>query len=248
VGFFDVPPPEPDDDEQRDNDPGGGRWLLGALVIDQFVGWSDQAAVAVRDICMLPDSFEVDVTAWLRRPQRGHGPARHINLGGGRWESRNDDGSLRDEFVRFGVQFPDGGRVTNLDLRHRWPDATEPVHGMTSSGGSTSASHSHRRFSLWPIPESGDIVFVCEWPAYGIAESRLTVDGDELRAAAARSRPVWPDEPRPGRGSDRPWSRPVIDHRRLVARISGIAPPDASTSGEPAGPTGPAEPGPDPGP
>jgi hypothetical protein len=54
---------------------------------------------------------------------------------------------------------------------------------MTTSGGSTSPFHAHRRFSVWPVPASGDIVFVCEWPAYGIAESRLTVDGDDLRAA-----------------------------------------------------------------
>jgi len=232
MGFFDVPAPEPEDrDERSEVSPDGGRWLLGTLVIDEFVGWSDQAAVAVRDICMLPDSFDVEVTAWLRRPARGRRPAPHVNLGGGRWECRNDDGSLRDEFVRFGVQFPDGARVTNVDLRHRWPDATEPAHGLTSSGGSTSPFHAHRRFTVWPVPAAGDIVFVCAWPAYGIAESRLTIGGDDLRSAAARSRPVWPDEPLPGRGSNRPWSRPVVDHRRLIARISGVASPDAASGG-----------------
>jgi hypothetical protein len=64
------------------------------------------------------------------------------------------------------VQFPDGARLTNLDLRIRWP-----------------------------VPVSGDAEFLCEWPAYGIAESRLTLVGDEVRAAAARISGVAAPDP-----------------------------------------------------
>lgn len=53
------------------------------------------------------------------------------------------------------------------------------------------------------------MTLVCEWPLYGIAESRLTLDGDVLRAAVARAQPVWPDEP--------PRSHLSLEHRvRLV--------------------------------
>jgi hypothetical protein len=78
----------------------------------------------------------------------------------------------------------------------------EVIGGRSTHGGSGSFGEAAQRFWIWPVPAAGDLTLVCGWPAYGIAESRLTIDGDELRAAAARARPVWPDEPQaaPGRG------------------------------------------------
>jgi hypothetical protein len=85
MGFFDVPPPEPGESEQRDTDPDGGRWMLGTLVVDQFVGWSEHAAVAVRDICMLPDSFDVEghglAAAATTRPRSARHPWRFRAVG-----------------------------------------------------------------------------------------------------------------------------------------------------------------------
>lgn len=37
---------------------------------------------------------------------------------------------------------------------------------------------------------------VIEWPAEGIGETRTTLDGDSIAAAAARCRPLWPDDAR----------------------------------------------------
>jgi hypothetical protein len=50
-------------------------------------------------------------------------------------------------------------------------------------------------FWIWPIPDAGDVEFVCDWPAQAIPESRIRIDGSVLRDAAARSIAVWPVEP-----------------------------------------------------
>jgi hypothetical protein len=251
MGFFEIPPVDEEEDELPDYDDPGGRWLHGSLTVEEFVGWSEEAAVAVQRIFALPGTFEVEVVAWLRWPprdrrrRRGFRPHREIVLAdNGPWGYREEDGSLPAEFVRFGVQFPDGGRATNIQLGHRWPDATEPAHGMRAHSGSSSSGEADQRFSVWPLPEAGDIVFVCEWPAHGIAESRLTLDGDQLRAAAARARPVWPDEGppvgEPGRSSQR------ILSRRRSARLTATArrSPATAAEGNAATDAEPGQPGP----
>jgi hypothetical protein len=229
MGFFDIPPAEDDEDEDDLADFGDpeGRWLAGALAVEGFVGWSEEAAVAVRRVAALPDSFEVEVVAWLRRPprnrrrRRGTHDREIILAEYGPWGYREEDGSLPVEFVRFGVQFPDGGKATNVGSERHWPDATDPVHGLQTHSGSSSSGEAEQRFSVWPVPAAGDIVFVCEWPAHGIAESRLTLDGDQLRAAAARARPVWPDEGGPGGSTGRSSQR--IRSRRLSTRVTATA-------------------------
>jgi hypothetical protein len=100
---------------------------------------------------------------------------------------------LTDELVRFGVLFPGGVKVTNLDdLWPLSPDATEAMHGMSPRGGSGSEGEVDQEFWIWPLPETGDLTLVCDWPAYDIAESHFVIDGDRLRQAAVRSPPVWP--------------------------------------------------------
>jgi len=136
--------------------------------------------------------------AWLRtapkwRPFPGY-PRRQIILSADRLGLRGEDGSVLKELVRFGVQFPDSAKVTNFDWALRWPGDPEAAHGMESRGGSGSPGGADQEFWIWPIPATGDILLVCEWPAYDIAESRLTLSGDDLRAAARQARPIWPDE------------------------------------------------------
>jgi hypothetical protein len=48
---------------------------------------------------------------------------------------------------------------------------------------------------VWPLPPAGPLVFVCEWPALGVEESRAQLDARLVLDAAARSRPLWPEQP-----------------------------------------------------
>jgi hypothetical protein len=256
MGFFDVSPPPDEDVDDLDEleEQTEGRWLPGVLPVGQFIGRSERAAVAVRELVGLPGGFEVKIVAWLRKPPR-HGARfgpfhREIVLAAhGPWDLRDENGQLADELVRFGVQFPDGSRVTNIDYEQGWPDATEPMHGMSTHGGSSSSGEADQEFWIWPVPVAGDVTLVCEWPAYGIAESRLTIDGDELRTAAARAQPVWPDEPSPDRagtghrGYSAAWRHARMRAGPMVSEAVGepgdLSGPDPDEAGTGPGSSGP---------
>ncbi len=40
---------------------------------------------------------------------------------------------------------------------------------------------------VWPLPPPGPVTFVCEWPAYGIPENHVVVEGALFLAAAGRA-------------------------------------------------------------
>jgi len=45
----------------------------------------------------------------------------------------------------------------------------------------------------WPLPPAGPLEFVCEWPAFGIAESRAGIDARLILDAARHSVRLWPE-------------------------------------------------------
>ena len=50
-------------------------------------------------------------------------------------------------------------------------------------------------YYVWPLPPDGPLRFVCEWPAYGIGESRVEMDAALILDASARAVRFWPDDP-----------------------------------------------------
>lgn len=94
----------------------------------------------------------------------------------------------------FGLTWPDGGRATNLDGSGRWPDATEPAHGLESQSGGGSDREYSQEYWAWPLPGSGPLGLVVEWPAFGIGETTASIDCSLLIAAAERAQPVWPED------------------------------------------------------
>jgi hypothetical protein len=120
------------------------------------------------------------------------------------------------------------------DLAGELPDRSRSVYAL--------------RWVLWPVPPPGPFTVVCAWPARGIPESSVVLDGDaiaaasEASAAAARERPAEPeDEPEAPSwarrsGADEPmawaitaWLRPggPVGSRDVwdpvVARVAGDA-------------------------
>jgi hypothetical protein len=101
-----------------------------------------------------------------------------------------------DELLRFGVQFPNGAKATNLD-RRPFPDDGEPdgpvLLEQGSSGYGTHAWDADEW--LWPLPPPGPLAFVCEWPGRGLGLSRAEIDGERIREAAGRAVTLWPEGP-----------------------------------------------------
>jgi hypothetical protein len=196
MGFFDLPEPPYVDDapEEEDEyvDPTtryvGGLWAESSRVIARTA----EVAVVLNRIVAFPDGFEVTIGSYARgevekEMRRSYGPERH---------HRQEGGTLSEKFLRIGLQFPDGTKLTNIDFM---PGVSmmfrteEPAAGMDPLGGSGNGSDWTETFWVWPIPAEGDVDLVVEWLAYGVLETRISLDGDELRRLSRESRPVWPD-------------------------------------------------------
>jgi len=200
MGFFDRPELEPEDDALDELDDDGyegsrpAAWIPGVVPVELLVARSDDAAVVVSRLSAFPDGFELTVHSHLRRSVK-RGRRAHLNHPM-MWHGVVEPGEpIPDEILRFGVAWPDGGRVTNLnDWDRSRPDATEPTHGLqTHSGGGSDREYS-QHYWAWPLPTAGPLRFVVEWPSFGIEETTVSIAGDLLVEAAGRARPVWPED------------------------------------------------------
>ncbi|MFG1650624.1 hypothetical protein ACGFIE_11885 [Micromonospora sp. NPDC049275] len=169
-------------------------WMKPEAVIPGVVAEShvlvhtDRVAVAISGLLAYPAGFEFSVTAVLRTPDRRVDLMHHHRVG--YWAGQ----PVPADFLRVGVQFADGSTVTNMDRRSPTPLDAEPPGRLLFPGNAESDARRHEaHYWVWPLPPSGPVTFVCEWPAYDMPESRLEVDGQVILDAAARAVRLWPD-------------------------------------------------------
>lgn len=112
---------------------------------------------------------------------------------------------LPPELLRFGVQFSDGRKATNVGGSFPWdygPDADEEPPGpiLSQRGGGGGNGNWEWEFWLWPMPPAGPLAFVVEWPAEQIELTRHEVDAALFLNAAAESEALWPESRSTGQG------------------------------------------------
>jgi hypothetical protein len=108
--------------------------------------------------------------------------------------------------LRFGVQFPDGSKASTgaMQMPARFDDPsfqpTPPVLYLQNRGAGSGDDElgGSGTLWLWPLPTAGDLRLVAQWTDMGIGESSITLDGGQLREAAAAAQKYWPDEDRQG--------------------------------------------------
>jgi hypothetical protein len=148
------------------------------------LGRSSQAAVAITGIVAYSAGFEIFLTGRIRRgaASAGQPPLPRLPPPGRQ--------------LRFGMQLPDGTKVLGQRGGHGPGHDAEPAGPVLRSfmaGGSPYTEIS--RWWAWPLPPAGPLEFVCEWPPFGIAETRAAIDGQLILDAARRSIQLWPDDP-----------------------------------------------------
>jgi hypothetical protein len=149
---------------------------------------SDDAVIAVPAVQAYPTGLSLMLVARARQRPGDRGPQRLMTYD-----------PTSDQFVRLGVQFSDGRKVTNLH-RPRPPRAGEPPAGplLTPRGSSETQGAWDATYWLWPLPPPGRLLIVAEWPALHLSETRAEVDADPILEAAALAVTLWPEDDDPG--------------------------------------------------
>jgi hypothetical protein len=187
MGFFDdLPAPEPAPPRRHHPWEPPEAEFPGIVPVDTLViGRTEQVAVAVTGLSAFSTGVEIFLTARMR-PSAGH-PGEHLP------GVPRDLAAARRSF-RFGLQFSDGGKAAGSPGdrgRDRDSEPTGPVLFPFAGGGGPHSFVS--RWWTWPLPPAGPLEFVCEWPAFGIAESRAGIDAQLILDAARRSVRLWPE-------------------------------------------------------
>jgi hypothetical protein len=158
--------------------------LPGIVAIDTLhFDRSEQAAVAIIGIAAYARGFEFFL-------------ARRIRPGTPGLDEDPTPEMLRrrrrePEDFPISVQFSDGRTAISGRPRGDF----EPTGPILQSRGGGGSSHAQLfQWWVWPLPPAGPLEFICQWPVYGIGETRIGIDGQLILDAARSSVQLWPED------------------------------------------------------
>jgi hypothetical protein len=149
---------------------------------------SEQAAIAIIGISAYTQGFEIFMIRHIRPdlPGLDQDPTpemvRHRHT---------------EQLSFFSLLLSDGTKVVS---GRSSGDSDPPGPILRPRGGGGSAHSQFLRWWAWPLPPKGPLEFVCQWPMYGIAETRVGIDAQLILDAAQRSIQLWPADEGGGHG------------------------------------------------
>jgi hypothetical protein len=164
-------------------------YLPGRLPSDFVLASTGDHAVLVADIACYPSGFGFEVRTVGRYYDDEDDPDAHFDLMSMR--RRSSGAELPPALLRFGIAFSDGRKATTLNAPQWGRDSEGPGPNLHITGGGGGGSTWTCEMWVTPLPPDGPVAFVCEWPAFGIGETRRSIPGARIRRAAERARPVF---------------------------------------------------------
>lgn len=154
----------------------------------------DDLAIAVVEIAAYSEGFVLRLAIRLRdEPDEPSAICTH--------DHRRHDGAFAPEVLRFGIEFSDGGKATNVSGRPRSIGEEQAGPVLIDRGGGGGGRSWDFGYWVWPLPPEGPLRVVIEWPAMRVPETAVEFDTAPIRAAAAQSAVLWPGDDHPPRGS-----------------------------------------------
>ncbi|MFJ3393230.1 hypothetical protein [Leifsonia aquatica] len=194
--FF--PPDVPTDDETPIEPEQNPRWkpsdleLPRLFPISEALAVTDTVAIVVMGARVYSDGVEILIE---RRIRRGGRSEQEWQLA--QWSAHGLHGRPSAGRLRYGVALSDGQQVlldtfagfAGDDPQERSRHTLFPTNG---SGGGT--GHYYRYEDdmwLWPLPPTGPLQIVAQWPDEGVPEARVELDSAPLLDLAESVRPLW---------------------------------------------------------
>lgn len=143
---------------------------------------NDEVAVLLSGLMAFPAGFAFSVILLSRlnpSPIPFHSIGQHPTV------------ALPAGAFRFGIGLADGTKVI---ADRRWLAGQPDGYKLRPQGGGGGGRSWRQSFLFEPLPPPGLLEFVCEWPAYGLPESRLGLDAAVIVEAAGRAKALWPDD------------------------------------------------------
>jgi hypothetical protein len=169
----------------------------GEVLSEVVLSRSETATLSIAYLDAYPEGFELEIET--RTTVAYHDLGREGDSGpdvfGRHWPmvgERRDP--LPPQLLRVGVQFPDGRRATNISGHDR--PVQGPVMWPLKGGGRGGAGQSRFDQGYWisPLPPTGPVTVVCEWPAVGIPIVRHEVDAQLILDGAERAKAIFPGD------------------------------------------------------
>lgn len=135
---------------------------------------SDRAAIAITSMSAYTNGFEFVVTRLIRPGTPG-------------WDQ---EPFAAHRSFEVSLQLSDGRTVST----GKPPGDAEPAAPfLRMNGGGGSSHYNQSRWWAWPLPPSGPLEFICQWPTLGISETRVSIEAELILGAARRSVQAWPE-------------------------------------------------------
>lgn len=187
--FFERPAPVEDPEPRPPQPPWAGPpygVLPGTVALEVVLAASQRAAVYLGRCAAYQTGVELDVRVLVAPDAEELDPSLNGIY------HRPGGSSTYESMLRFGIEFADGRKVSNVAGPSYGPGEPDgPV--LWGMGGGGGGGRWHQDFWVWPLPPAGPVSFVCEWPAAEIALTRVDIDGQLLIDAAGRAREMFPN-------------------------------------------------------
>jgi hypothetical protein len=186
VSFWTPRPRDDDEDEFDDADEDRVEETRVPVAIRFVLARTDDAVVLVDRVVATSDSFSLTLSVRVRTWRAALRESLHMGFTG--FQAVNDD-----EVFRFGVEFANGMRLTNVGSHARYEEDPEApaIFGTTSESTYDGRGYDDT-YTVWPLPPPGPLVFACEWPSEHIAVTLVRIEAATILEAAARSVPIFP--------------------------------------------------------
>jgi hypothetical protein len=216
MSFFEVPPPPPTpESEPTERKPWWGppdNVRGGVVALELTIGRSEQAAITVGAATAYPEGFEFGLAIRIREPL-AEARLDPLMFHHRRRRGAEPGDELPAELARWGIEFSDGRKATNLrPFPSEFGGIEEQPDGpvLMSGGGGGGGSRWEQSCWVWPLPPAGPLAFVCEWPAGEIPLSRVEVDARSILEAAGRAEVLWEPDAGAGRSGGTGYGGPAV--------------------------------------